>query len=110
MGTTKELFDRLANDQEFARKFSESVNAKREAGASSYYETVIPTAAEFGYEVTEEELDEINEQSRAELTEEELGKVAGGTSCLPILVIVSSITSASSVIGSAVVSVKTIVE
>ena len=110
MANTKELMERLNSDSEFAQKFTEAVNARREAGAKNYYETVIPTAAEFGYEVTEEELDEINEQSRAELTEEELGKVAGGTSCLQILSIVSSNVTGSSVIGSAVVNGKTSVE
>ena len=50
-------------------------------GAKSYYETIIPAAEERGYELSKEELDEIINAQETELSPEELGKVAGGTSC-----------------------------
>jgi hypothetical protein len=56
--------------------------AKREAGAKNYYETIIPAAEERGYELSKEELDEILNAQDTELSPDELGKVAGGASCL----------------------------
>lgn len=81
MKTAKELFERLKTDEAFAKEFAEALKTKREAGAKSYYETYIPAAAERGYELSKEELDEIINAQETELSPEELGKVAGGTSC-----------------------------
>lgn len=100
MAGTKELFERLANDQAFAEQFTAAVSARREAGAASYYETVIPVAAEFGYEVKPEELDKINEQQAEVLTDDELGKVAGGTSCLTVIATISAVTSVCATVAS----------
>ena len=82
MKTAKELFERLKTDEAFAKEFSEALTAKREAGAKSYYETIIPAAEERGYELSKEELDEILNAQDTELSPDELGKVAGGASCL----------------------------
>ena len=82
MKTAKELFERLKTDEAFAKEFAEALKTKREAGAKSYYETYIPAAAERGYELSKEELDEIINAQETELSPEELGKVAGGTSCI----------------------------
>ena len=73
MKTANELFERLKTDEAFAKDFTEALKARREAGAKSYYETVIPSAEKFG--------DEYIALQDTELSEEELGKVAGGTSC-----------------------------
>ena len=81
MKTSKELFERLKTDEAFAKEFNEALVAKREAGAKSYYETFIPAAAERGYELSKEELDAVMNAQDSELSPEELGKVAGGTSC-----------------------------
>ncbi|MBR5088789.1 MAG: Nif11-like leader peptide family RiPP precursor [Ruminiclostridium sp.] len=81
MKSAKELFERLKTDEAFAKEFSEALTAKREAGAKSVYETFIPAAAERGYELSKEELDEVINTQESELSPEELGKVAGGTSC-----------------------------
>ncbi|MBR5088791.1 MAG: hypothetical protein IK093_05135 [Ruminiclostridium sp.] len=82
MKTAKELFERLKTDEAFAKEFSEALTAKREAGAKSVYETFIPAATERGYELSKEELDEVLNAQEAELSPEELGKAAGGTSCV----------------------------
>lgn len=54
-----------------------------------YYETFIPAAAEMGYEVSKEELDEIVDAESEDISEEELGKIAGGTSCLTAVTVIS---------------------
>lgn len=92
MKTSQEFWKRLAEDEVFAGLVSEEAKAKREAGASNYYETIIPIANEHGYELTAEELQAVMEKQSAELSEEELGKVAGGTSC-PVLTTFISVTS-----------------
>ena len=86
MKTAKAFFERLQSDEAFAQKVNESIQARREAGARNYYETFIPVAAENGYELTKEELDSVIEAVRSEVSEEELGKVAGGTSCIGALI------------------------
>ena len=91
MKTSKEFFERLKTDEAFAKEVGEKIAAKREAGAANYYETIIPVAAELDYEVKEEELDAISEAQTSELSEEELGKVSGGGSCLVIVSIASVI-------------------
>ena len=86
MKTAKELFEKLKTDEAFAKAFTESLNAKREAGAKNYYETMIPAANEFGYELTAGEIDEIVNAQDTELSPDELGKVAGGASCIAVFV------------------------
>ena len=93
MKSSKEFFERLKNDEAFSKEVAEAIIAKREAGAANYYETYIPVANERGYELSKEELDTILAASTEELTEEELGKVAGGTSCLIPAIIFVTVTS-----------------
>ena len=50
------------------------------------YETMIPTAEELGYKVTEEELRGFANAGMEQLSEEDMGKVAGGTSCIPAII------------------------
>lgn len=85
MKTSKEFFERLQNDEAFAKEIGEAVAAKREAGAESYYETFIPVAEERGYEISREELDAIHDAQAAAISDEELGKVAGGASCFVVV-------------------------
>lgn len=106
MKTSKEFFERLQSDEAFAKEVTDAVAAKREAGATSYYETFIPVAADLGYEITKEDLDAVNAASVAELSDEELGKVAGGTSCLTAL----AVTSLCTILGSAAYSISKIGE
>lgn len=84
MKTTKEFFDRIGTDEAFAKEVNEAIAVRREAGAGSYYETIIPVAEERGYTVTAGDLDEMYSKVSAEMSEEELGKTAGGTSCMPL--------------------------
>lgn len=101
MKTAKEFFDRMSNDESFATEVTAAVQARREAGAANYYETIIPVAKEHGYEISEEELDSILQPSQEELSEDELGKVAGGTSCWGVATASASIVLISvSVVGS----------
>ena len=81
MKKATDLFKRLKTDEAFAKDFTEALKVRREEGAKSYYETVIPSAEKFGYSISKEELDEYIALQDTELSEEELGKVAGGTSC-----------------------------
>lgn len=89
MKSVKELLNDLNSNEAIAKEFADALREKREAGAHNYYETIIPVAEEMGYAVSKEELDEIIEDNSKELTEEELGKVAGGTSCLEVSVAIT---------------------
>ncbi len=91
MKTFKEFIERLNSDKDFNEELNEKLKAKRESGATSVYETLIPAAAELGYEINEEEVDAMKAQAESELSEEELGKVAGGGSCfvVPFIITVS---------------------
>ena len=74
-----ELLEDLKNDAALAGRFTEAVSKKLEAGAQNDLEAVIPTAAEFGYEVKKEELEQYYDSLSDDLSEKELGKIAGGT-------------------------------
>ena len=108
MKSSKELFERLSKDEAFAKEFATAITAKREAGAANYFETVIPAAADFGYEISEEEVQAIADAQKEELSEEELGKVAGGTSCIPSTMIYTMI--ASTLFSLATVSIASAIE
>ena len=88
MKTAKELFTRIQSDDAFAKEFGDKLRERKQAGSTSQYDTLIPVAAEYGYEVTESQIDAISNGIEDELSEEELGKVAGGTSCLTALTFV----------------------
>ncbi len=79
MKTEKELLERLQKDREFAREFNESFIAKKKAGADNSVETMILVASDLGYKLTEEAIKSFMDQRPGELSEDELGKVAGGT-------------------------------
>ena len=97
MNTSKEFFERLQNDEAFAKEVEEKVKEKMDAGEQDYKKFWIPLAQEFGYELTEEELDERYKAATAEISDEELGKVAGGTS--PLLVMTAGALVSISVTG-----------
>lgn len=89
MKTLKDFMERMQTDEEFAKTINEAVQARRQAGASNAYEALIPAAAEAGYEITEDELRKLQKSQAEELSEEEMGKVAGGASCLAASVVIS---------------------
>ncbi|MBR5088790.1 MAG: hypothetical protein IK093_05130 [Ruminiclostridium sp.] len=79
MKTAKELIERLQNDEAFAKEYTEALKAKQESGTNDVYESVIPVAAGFGYEITNKDIDEIRASADEELSADELGNAAGGT-------------------------------
>lgn len=95
MKTTKEFIERLGNDKDFLNKIVAKVNENPDSEHGDYKKIIIPIALEEGYDLKEDELDSLYEAQAAEMSEEELGKVAGGTT--PLFVLVSSILSIGSV-------------
>jgi len=81
MKTAKELIEKLKTDEAFAKEFAQAFVAKLEAGAENNSETLITTANESGYELAEADISEVmkSQAEDSEVSEEELGKVAGGT-------------------------------
>ena len=77
--TARELSERLQSDEAFAEKFKAAVKAVRQSGAKDKYDAFCSAAAEYGYAVSREELDEVAQRNGEEVSEEELGKLAGGS-------------------------------
>lgn len=96
MKTTKDFIERLKTDEDFLKRIVQKSNDASASGEKDYKKIIIPIAAEEGYELSEEDLDSMYEEHSAELSEEELGKVAGGTS--PLFVIASVFLSTGSVL------------
>ena len=95
MKTSKELFERLNTDEAFAAEFNEKAIEKLDAGEKDSKKILIPLAAEYVYELTDGELDEIYEAATAEMSDEEIGKVAGGTTPICYVLATVVITGAS---------------
>ncbi len=100
MKSSNDFFQRLKTDEAFAKDVADAIQKRREEGATNYYETFIPVAEERGYEITKEELDALYEAQTAEMSEEELGKVAGGASCFVVVTFITVISVSASVIVS----------
>ena len=94
MKTAKEFVERLQKDEAFSREVNKKIQAKKDAGAKDYTEALL-VAAGLGYEVTKEQVDALIATQSEEVSEEELGKTAGGTSCI------FAIASVTLVLGSA---------
>ena len=86
MKTAKEFLERIANDEAFAKAVSDGIQAKKDAGAKDYTEALLPVAAELGYEISEEQVESMLGQQSELISEEELGRTAGGTSCVAWMV------------------------
>lgn len=97
MKTSKEFFERLQNDEAFAKEVGEKAKAVVDAGEQDYKKIWIQIAEEYGYELTYEELDERYRIATAEMSEEELGKVAGGTTPLAAFIISAVISGVGSI-------------
>ena len=93
MKTSKEFFERLQTDEAFAKEINETVKEKLDEGLTDYKEMWIPLAEKYGYELTAEELDEMYKKISAEMSDEELGKVAGGTTPVCISATLASVAS-----------------
>ena len=91
MKTAKDFLEKLQSDEAFAKEAGEKARAMIDAGEKDYKVLWGSIAAEYGYELTDEELDEWYKAASAELSDEELGKVAGGTT--PLLAVTSVLVS-----------------
>ena len=84
MKTTADFIERLRNDEAFTNEIKEKVSTALENGSTDYTMILIDIGAEYGYEIDGSMITELNSDVDV-LSEEELGKVSGGT--LPIIVI-----------------------
>ena len=69
MKSSKELIERLKTDEEFEKQISEVVNGDRDK--------ITAVAKEYGYDVSEEDLDALS--GNGEMSEEDLEKISVGT-------------------------------
>ena len=79
----KDFITRLQNEPEFAKAVSEEVIAKAGSDGVDFdkaKEILVEVAKEKGYELTDEQIEELQAPASEEMSEDELGKVAGGTS------------------------------
>lgn len=97
MKTSEEFFERLKNDKDFADRIREAIFAKKREGATNGFEVLISVAAVEGYELTKEEIDGLADSQGEDISEEELGKIAGGWPCVmaSALVLVTALISVS---------------
>ena len=89
MKTSKEFFERLSSDELFMQEVEDKIRARIDAGEQDYKKLWIPVAAEYGYELDEKELENRYQIMASEISEEELGKTAGGTT--PALIFTSTL-------------------
>ena len=103
MKTAKEYIERMRSDKDFAAQMSKKVKALLDAGEKEPFVAISKAAKELGYEISPEQVREINKPNE-DVSEEELGKLAGGTSCIALTVVVS-VTASVAAGGLAVVSI-----
>lgn len=80
------FLERLQNDPGFAAEVNDAVRAKIGDGQpdiESVRAAIAEAANDMGYEMTKQQADDLELIHSGELSEEELGKVAGG--CTPLL-------------------------
>ena len=82
----------MQSDKDFAAQTAEKVKAAKDAGAEDLFAAASAAAKELGYEISPEQIKDISAQSE-DISEEELGKVAGGTSCTPVCIAASIMTT-----------------
>ena len=85
MKTAKEYIERMRSDKDFAAQMSEKVKALQTAGEKDPFAAVSKAAKELGYDISPEQVKEINKLNE-DVSEEELGKLAGGTSCVTVVI------------------------
>ena len=81
MKTAKEYIEKMRSDKDFAAQMSEKVKALQEAGEKDLFAAISKAAQELGYEISPAQVKDINQVSE-DISEEELGKLAGGAACL----------------------------
>ena len=101
MQTTSEFFERLRTDKAFYDEFGAKLTERLQANDKPYLEVFAGLGAEYGYDIKDDELKEL-EAAGEDLSEEELGKVSGGLTpfaTLSALVSLVSIWSAATVVS-----------
>ena len=78
MANEKEFLKKMMDDKAFDAQVRDAVKAKKDAGAKDYNEAIVSVAKELGYEVTAEELRAVRDEMSEDISEAELGMVAGG--------------------------------
>ena len=104
MKTAKEFYEKLTQDEAFARDVNEKIQAKKDASAPDYAEATVAVAAELGYEVTAEQVRKLRAKQSEEIGEEELGKAAGGTSCVTTTTTTTTLTATTATVTTVEVS------
>ncbi len=83
MGSFKDYIEKMKNDEAFAGEVRNAIAGR--VGEKPDIETVdkvsVEVAAEKGFDITVEDLQKYREELSETISEEELGKVAGGFSC-----------------------------
>ena len=77
MKTAKDFIEKMQSDKDFTAQVKEKVKAAKDAGAEDTFAAISTVSKELGYEISPEQLKEIENQSE-DVSDEELGKVAGG--------------------------------
>ena len=90
MKPSKEFFEWLHDDEAFAKIIAEKAKEKIDGREKDYKAILIPLAAEYGYDVTGGELDKLAEKASDDISDEELGKIAGGTT--PAIAVTATLT------------------
>ncbi len=94
MKTAKDYIERMRSDKEFVAQMREKIKAAQDAGEKDSFAAVSRAARELGYDVSPEQVREISRLNE-DVSEEELGKIAGGTSCTALISWVSIVSTLS---------------
>ena len=78
MKTAKEYIERMQSDEDFVAQIKEKVRPAKDAGAEDMFAVTSAAAKELGYEISAEQLKEIVASASEDISDEELGKIAGG--------------------------------
>lgn len=84
MKTAKEYIERMQADKEFGEQMKQKILAAKQAGAEDLFAAASAAAKELGYDISPEQIREFSDQGE-DISDEELGKLAGGTSCTPAI-------------------------
>ncbi len=80
MKTAKEYIERMQTDKEFGAQMQQKILAAKQAGAEDLFAAASAAAKELGYDISPDQIRELGNQSE-DISDEELGKLAGGSSC-----------------------------
>ena len=97
MKTAKEYIERMQTDKEFGAQMQQKILAAKQAGAEDLFAAASAAAKELGYDISPEQIREFSDQGE-DISDEELGKLAGGSSCTSwSLLLVASVSIVASI-------------